>query len=157
MKRGKKEILFADHLSIHIRPLPHCRQTLYHLSYQGSPYQASDKLKRSESFKDSDKLTRSGFKKKKIISQPFLCIKTYLLDLKYKVYQNRGSLRSLAKREKGQVTTFCFPHMSLPGPPYLCHGFSHLSSLVGQGLPCKVWGREADQGFSGMRHFSRSL
>ena len=51
----------------------------------------------------------------------------------------------------------CFSHTSLPGPPYLCHGFSHLSSLVGQGLPCKVWSREADQGFSGMRHFPRSL
>ena len=66
MKRGKKEILFADHLSIHI----------------SSQISLKDlkALKIEISSQDQDS------KKKKIISQPFLCIKTYLLDLKYKVY-----------------------------------------------------------------------
>ena len=65
MKRGKKELLFADHLSIHIRS----QISLKDLKA----------LKIEISSQDQDS-------KKKIISQPFLCIKIYLLDLKYEVY-----------------------------------------------------------------------
>ena len=64
MKRGKEELLFADHLSIHIRS----QISLKDLKA----------LKIQISSQDQDS--------KNIISQPFLCIKTYLLDLKYEVY-----------------------------------------------------------------------
>ena len=67
MKRGKEELLFADHLSIHIRS----QISLKDLK--------ALKIQISSQDQDSEK-------KKKINSQPFLCIKTYLLDLKYKVY-----------------------------------------------------------------------